>query len=111
MLFLQSCGAYYKYSIPIDTAVERSKKVKVKNQDGTVQKLRRITKEGDQYYGITKSGKKIIINRDQIISIRPFNTTKAVVLNVLLAGTVVMSVMLTLLFQGIGEGAAGLTPP
>ncbi len=111
ILLFQSCGAYYKSSIPIDEAVQRSKKVKVTTRDGDTFKLRRIELEGDQYYGIRKSGKRVELDAGQLARIRPFNTKKAIVLNVLLAGTIVMTILTVVVFQGVAKAAGELSTP
>jgi len=110
-LLFQSCGAYHKESVTLDTAALQSKKVKIQTKDGHIYKLRKILKEGHTYYGIKKFGDKIILKENQIEKVRLFNSQKAILLDVLLVGTIVLNVLLALLIQDIAQGVAGLSSP
>lgn len=110
-LLCHSCGAYHKKSVSLETAASQSKKVKVHTKNGHTYKLRKILYEGNTYYGIRKSGEKIILKENQIEKVRLFNTQKAIILDVLLVGTIVLNVLLVLLIQDIAKGVAGLSTP
>ncbi|MEM6516308.1 MAG: hypothetical protein AAF688_09005 [Bacteroidota bacterium] len=83
LLLFESCGAYRSENITIDTAVEEGSKVKVRTNEGEKIKFRRIIKEDNTYYGIKKSGKTIPVSENNLQSIRLFNKTGAIILNVL----------------------------
>lgn len=110
-LLFQSCGAYHKESVTLDTAALQSKKVKIQTKKGQTYKLRKIFKEGNTYYGIKKFGNKIILKENQIEKVRLFNTKKAIILNVLFVGTIALNVLLVMLIQDIARGVAGLSSP
>ncbi len=73
ILFLQSCGVYYKSPISLDEAVKQAGKVKIRTAEGKKIKYKKIIQSDDQFFGKKrKSGKwvQVPLNPADIQSVR-----------------------------------------
>jgi len=99
VLFFQSCRVYHKDSVSIEKAVQSQKRVKIKTTKNKTLKYTSIIYENGNLYGIRSnknSGRyqKILLNEEQIKTIRLHNKPLSIILGILLPVTIFAGILL-----------------
>lgn len=111
LILVQSCRVYHSDSVTLEKALVERKRVKIKTKSGKTLKFKEIIKDSNQYYGITRKDKFLIIENN-ISSVRLQNRTLSGILTVVSVLYVATGVVLVIMIGNFSVALAdGLTPP